>query len=102
MSKLVDVLRFFVRAIGLFFVGGVSAVLLFFSVTGDKPAGMMPYGCGLAIAAVVLSWPRLPDAWRTDPPTAKQLDYAKHLGIAVPPGASKGQVSDAISAALGK
>ena len=50
----------------------------------------------------VLSWPRRKDKWRKDPPTQKQLAYAASLGILVPPGASKGEVSDLISAVAGR
>jgi hypothetical protein len=34
--------------------------------------------------------------WRGDPPTEKQLGLCRILKIAVPPGATKGQVSAAI------
>lgn len=62
---------------------------------------------GLSVAAVTgiggwLSWPRRPNAWRRDPPTQRQLDYAESLGIAVPPRATKGQVSDLISQVTGR
>ena len=38
--------------------------------------------------------------WRTNPPSAKQVDFARRLGIVVPEGWSKGDVSEAISAVL--
>jgi hypothetical protein len=54
---------------------------------------------GAMLVAGWLSWPRRPNAWRRDPPTDKQIAYALNLGIAIPPGASKGQLSDMISQA---
>ena len=58
--------------------------------------------------AVVLSlgglfaWPRRPNSWRSDRPSDRQLEYAADLGIAVPAGATKGEVSDMISAVTGQ
>jgi hypothetical protein len=49
-----------------------------------------------------LTWPRIPNAWRRDPPTQRQLEYAADLGIQIPRRATKGQVSDLISAAKGR
>ena len=47
------------------------------------------------------AWPRRPNAWRTDKPTQRQLEYAADLGIKIPKRATKGTVSDMISAAKG-
>jgi membrane-bound ClpP family serine protease len=61
-------------------------------------------GFGVAAVSVIgglFTWPRMPNAWRRDPPTKRQLEYASHLGISVPRGATKGQVSDLISAVTG-
>lgn len=38
--------------------------------------------------------------WRRKEPTTKQINYARRLGVTVPPGASSGQVSDAIDKRL--
>lgn len=57
---------------------------------------------GVTGLAALASWPRAPNAWRRDPPTQRQLDYAADLGISVPAGATKGQVSDLISAITGR
>jgi hypothetical protein len=62
---------------------------------------------GLVLAAVfgaagLLSWPRRPDAWRYDPPTERQLAYAEALGIDVPDGATKGDVSALITQVTGR
>jgi len=40
--------------------------------------------------------------WRGDPPTDKQLGLCRKLGIVVPPGITKGQVSVAIDAKMMK
>lgn len=61
----------------------------------------------LAIGAGMTWWawksrPASPNAWRKDEPTERQLAYAKDLGIVVPEGATKGQVSDMISAVTGR
>lgn len=55
-----------------------------------------------SIAAAWYGWPRRPHAWKSDPPTDKQLAYAADLGIVVPPGATKGEVSAMITAITGR
>lgn len=87
-----------------------AAVVLFLVAFTFALIGIMtPDGklVGYGLAAVTglggwLTWPRLPNAWRRDPPTQRQLDYAADLGIRVPRRATKGQVSDLISAAKGR
>ncbi len=101
-SRLYAALTFIVRAIGLVGVIGVSAVLFVTFLTANKPSGMGAFCCAWAIVSAVLSWPRVPDAWRSDPPTQRQLEYAQALGIVVPAGISKGQLSDLISNATGR
>lgn len=77
----------------------------FVSVIGlvDRPvnAVVAVIGVGMILGGVLL-WPRSKDRWRKDPPTQKQLAYAASLGIAIPNGASKGQVSDLISQVTGR
>jgi hypothetical protein len=53
----------------------------------------------VAGAGAFFTWPRMPNAWRRDPPTARQLEYAADLGIKVLPGMTKGRLSDLISLA---
>ena len=48
------------------------------------------------------SWPRRPNAWRRDKPTDRQIAYAKNLGIDIPRGVSKGELSDMISEVTGR
>lgn len=57
---------------------------------------------GLSLAGVfgfagVFTWPRRPNAWRSDQPTERQIAYAKDLGIQIRRGMSKGDISDLIS-----
>lgn len=57
---------------------------------------------GLFGLAAIFTWPRGPNAWRNDPPTQRQLEYAADLGISVPKRATKGEVSDLISEITGR
>lgn len=95
---LVYFVRLFVSAI----VGGVAAVCGIMASTAESGApGLLAVG-GLFAMGAFFSWPRRPNAWRSDRPTDRQLAYAKDLGIAVPRGASKGEVSDMISSVTGR
>jgi membrane protein implicated in regulation of membrane protease activity len=102
LELLIEGGRYAVRAGGLALVAGVSVFLLFASLFGQKPSLLVAASSALAIAASVLSWPRMPKAWRADPPTDRQLAYAQQLGLVVPEGVSKGQLSDMISQATGR
>lgn len=102
MSTALDVLRYVVRASGLFIMGGVALILVAAPLIGTNRGVLAPLGGLWLLASVVLSWPRLPDAWRRDPPTQRQLEYAEALGIAIPEGVSKGELSDLISQATGR
>lgn len=102
LAKLVDGVRYAVRAAGLVVIVGTAAVLLWAALMSKKPSAASAALAALSIAAAVLSWPRLPDAWRRDPPTDRQLAYAEKLGLVVPEGVSKGQLSDMISQATGR
>lgn len=101
-AKLLEAVRYVVRAVGLVAIIGTAAFVLWAALMSKKPSAASAAVAALSIAAAVLSWPRLPDAWRFDPPTEKQLRYAESLGIMVPQGVSKGQLSDMISAATGR
>lgn len=71
---------------------------LLLATATSKKRNAYTIGLPIAVAAAgVLSWPRSLDAWRREPPTEKQLAYAKDLGISLRPGLTKGQVSDLIS-----
>lgn len=87
-------------------VAGVVALfgfVILLAAIATEPRTPWTIGVPIAIAAAgVLAWPRRPSAWRRDQPTDRQLAYAKDLGIAVPEGISKGQLSDLISEATGR
>lgn len=58
----------------------------------------------LVMAAVfgiagLFTWPRRANAWRNDRPTDRQVAFARDLGIQIPKGISKGDLSDLISQA---
>jgi hypothetical protein len=89
--------KFLVRAVAAFLLGGVGAMTLLSSTWADGGGWMLALIGGVMIVAGWLSWPKWPNAWRRDPPTDKQIAYALNLGIAIPQGASKGQLSDMIS-----
>lgn len=79
----------------------IGAALVLVPVALSSPKGQ---AFSLAVAAVfgiagAFSWPRRPNAWRNDRPTERQLAFARDLGISIPKGASKGDLSDLISEA---
>lgn len=76
-----------------------AAMMAIFATTDKKNFGM-----GLGIAALfgmagLFTWPRRPNAWRREPPTERQISYARDLGIRIPRGISKGELSDLITEA---
>ena len=102
MSELLTWTRYAVRASGLALVVLLAAILGVMAVASQQRALLSAVACGWVTAAAVLSWPRLPNSWRRDPPSDKQIEYAASLGIRVPAGISKGELSDMISAAAGR
>lgn len=101
-KKLADMGSYAVRSSGL-------ALVICFAVFSTAAPLLVPNASVLlslfgvwTLAAAVLSWPRLPDAWRKDPPTDRQIEYAESLGIAIPDGVSKGELSAMISRATGR
>lgn len=90
------------RAAAAVVVGSVGLLMFLAAVSSDQRTAWT-VGLPLAIVgAAVMAWPKRPNAWRSDPPTERQLAYAHDLGIDIPPGVSKGQLSDLISAASGR
>jgi hypothetical protein len=97
----VDYVRFVVRLVGSLTLGAFG--LMFAAASVGERFNAVGLVLGLfAIAGAWFSWPRRPNAWKADPPTERQLAYAADLGIAVPPGATKGEVSAMISAITGR
>jgi hypothetical protein len=88
-----------VAALSMLIVAGVVLVV---SVDTGKP-NAVSYGTAAIMGlAGFFCWPKRPNAWRAEKPSQKQLAYAESLGIAIPRGATKGQVSDMISAITGR
>lgn len=97
-----ETLIYGLRALAAFLMLGVAVVMALLGVAVDGGRGVMLGMAGVLAVAGWFSWPRHPDAWRNDPPTKRQLDYAADLGIRVPRRATKGQVSDLISQVTGR
>jgi hypothetical protein len=102
LTKLSHLASYAVRSTGLVLVICFAAFFAASPLLVPKASGMMSLFGLWALAAAVLSWPRLPDAWRKDPPTDRQLEYAASLGIPVAPGLSKGQLSEMIKQVTGR
>ena len=102
LTKLSRLANYAVRSTGLVLVICFAAFLTASPLLVPKASGMMSLLGVWALAAAVLSWPRIPDAWRKDPPTDRQIEYATSLGIAIPEGVSKGELSTMISRAAGR
>lgn len=76
------------------------AVLFVILALSDQKARSFALGTSAVFAvAGACTWPRRPNAWRRDQPTERQLAFARDLGIRVPNGISKGDLSDLISQA---
>jgi hypothetical protein len=79
------------------------AVVLLIGATGSPDSRALFLGMAAVFGiAGVAAWPRVPNAWRKDPPTPKQLAYAERLGLDVPARISKGELSDMISSVTGR
>lgn len=89
------------RVTAAVFLGFLAAVSAIAAATGDRVAFMLGTAAVFGVVSFV-TWPRRPNAWRRDPPTERQIAYALDLGIPIPPGVSKGQLSDMISQAKGR
>lgn len=97
-----EVLKYAVRLAAAVVMLGISVSMLIAAAAVPDAIGVT-----LSVAAVMglagfFAWPRRPNAWRQDPPTQRQLEYAANLGIRVPKRATKGQVSDLISEVTGR
>lgn len=87
-------------AAGILMMAAVS-MLIAAAAVDDSRAMLFGFAAVLGLAGF-FAWPRSPNAWRNDKPTQRQLEYAASLGIKVPKRATKGKVSDMISAVTGR
>lgn len=91
-----------VRSIASFLLGAFGLIFgAAGAFGGERNAIAIAVGV-VMIAAAWLSWPRRPNAWRYDPPTERQIAYATSLGIDIPTGVTKGELSDMISRVAGR
>lgn len=93
--------RYLVKLLAAVVMGGFGAILLIASLFDKMNWIVIAFGA-VTLAGGWLSWPRRPHAWKNDPPTDRQLAFAADLGIDIPPGATKGEVSALISAVTGR
>jgi hypothetical protein len=98
----VEWLKYAVRlAAAVVLLAMAAAMLIAAATVPDARAVTLSIAAVMALGCFFV-WPRRPNAWRKDPPTNRQLAYAATLGITVPRRATKGQVSDLISASTGR
>lgn len=96
-----DYLGYLGKAFCFLMLGLFGLMVVVGSIAGQFSLFGLLFGVG-CIAAARYGWPRKPNAWKSDPPTDRQLAYAADLGISVPPGATKGEVSAMITAITGR
>lgn len=98
---MVEFLRYLFRLAAAVLLAFVALTLAVLMLSG-KHIWPLALSSVVMIGAAWAMWPRRPNSWRSDPPSQKQLEYAADLGIHVPRGATKGQVSDIISQVAGR
>lgn len=96
---MVDWLKYLVRLLAALFLCFLTLALLILAVGSKDGRVFGLVGAAICGLAGLVTWPRRPNAWRSDPPTERQLAFARDLGIAVPRRISKGELSDLISQA---
>ena len=85
-----------------------AAAVMFLTGAAMLIAVLFKFSAALAACAVLFlfggafSFPRLPNAWRRDRPTEKQVAYALKLGIDVNDDMTKGELSEMITNAAGR
>lgn len=78
---------------------GVALVLASVALTTPKGREVSFGAAAVFGIAGLFTWPRRANAWRNDRPTDRQVAFARDLGIHIPKGISKGDLSDLISQA---
>ena len=96
---MVDWLRFAARVAAALVVGFLGLSFLFAAAIMPERQLVTAAIGGVMLIGGWLSWPKRPNAWRHDPPTDRQVDYALDLGIDIPANVTKGQLSDMIEQA---
>jgi hypothetical protein len=92
----------------IWLVRSIAAFIMFGS--GLAMLGMVLFKFNGLVTAISVLWlvggafsfPRMPNAWRRDPPSQKQVAYATKLGIDVPHDVTKGELSEMITSVVGK
>ena len=85
-----------------------AAAVMFLTGAAMLIAVLFKFSWALAACSVLFlfggafSFPRMPNAWRRDRPSEKQLAYAMKLGIDVPDDVSKGELSEMITSVAGR
>jgi hypothetical protein len=95
----VEWLKYAVRIVAAVILVCFAAVMLVLAIADPK---IRTFGACSAVVfglAGLFTWPRRPNSWRRDPPTDRQIAYARDLGITIPSGISRGELSDLISEA---
>lgn len=96
---MIEFIRYAGRLFAAVILLGLGLLFLVFAFSGDNSkASCLGLAAAFAVAGA-FTWPRRPNAWRNDSPTERQLAFARDLGIRVPRGISKGDLSDMISEA---
>jgi hypothetical protein len=93
---MLDWLKYAVRVVASLCVIVVGLCMVFAATITKDATGWAIALCAAVPIGGLLAWPRRPGAWRNDRPTEKQLAYARDLGIPIPRGISKGDLSDLI------
>jgi hypothetical protein len=92
----------------IWLVRSAAAAVMFVTGAAMLIAVLIKFSVPLASCAVLFlfggafSFPRMPNAWRRDKPSQKQVAYATKLGIDVPEDISKGELSEMITSVVGR
>lgn len=92
-------LKYLVRLLAALLLIGVAAMFLLIAFSDAKSRTLLVSIAAVFALAGVFTWPRRPDSWRSDPPTQRQIAFARDLGLEIPRRATKGQLSDMIEQA---
>lgn len=81
----------------------LAALAMLVSGLADPKDRGVALGCAATFGVVgAFLWPRRSRSWRDDPPSQRQISFASDLGIQIPRGVTKGELSDMISQVTGR